>query len=334
MIRYIAGSALYSLILTAVIIVVSGYQLDPSGTYCFIPYSSIPGFSILYVAGIIGPISFLVYNVILTYLNITEAQRLLEELGIHEQAKGRYIHMAKKLGMFFFTTMTCYFPGIIAAFYEWTTGQYFPVPGSIVAGVSAYVLSSLLNPSLFFYLNVDLREKFWEKFGAPIYRLLGLKSLKPKTFSHTKLASRISSCAYHFLKPSASIHCESNATVSTGNKSMVSMGNRPEDEFIHWLSHDALAKIIKEHARKEYVMENFLFYEDAIAYRTKATAFVNTIKKIAAESIESSIQRVYASEDLQRDWRELETMANRIYCLYIEVRSYVFRFTAESMNFL
>jgi hypothetical protein len=329
-IRYIVGSFLYSLSLTVLIVGLSGVQLESSGTYCFIPFASHIGMSLAIVAGVCGPICFLVYNAVLTYLSITTAQQLLKELGIQEQAKGRYIHMAKKLVYFFITTMMCYSTAITATLYEWSTGQYFPAGGSLAAGMSAILLSSIVNPSLFFYLNVDLREKFWEKFGAPIYSLLGIKTMEPMKLSLNKLSRRLSSkpairrgsSVVPVAPGGESTHSNNTKSESASESSMKGLGSNAD--FVYWLSHEKLAPVIKEHARKEYVMENFLFYEDAMTYRSKATAFVKTVTKLALQSKENSINSVYASAELQQDWKELETIANRIYTLYIKVCSLTF----------
>jgi hypothetical protein len=253
---------------------------------------------------------------------------MLEELGIQEQAKGRYIHMAKKLGYFFVTTIGCYLTVLISAVYQWITRQYFPAGGSIAAAMSALLLSSIVNPTLFFYLNVDMREKFWEKFGAPIYRLLGITSTEPLRLSLNSRSSSVSLRKLGLRRPSI-VPCQSNANGLPSSKSInvdscssaLSGKGLPLADFVYWLSHEKLAPVIKEHARKEYAMENFLFYEDAMTYRSKGAAFVKTVTKLALQSKENSIKRVYASTELQQDWKELEMIANRIYTLYIKVCS-------------
>lgn len=266
--RYIAITALFSLILAVILIYVGGVQLDTSGSYCFIPFSSISSGCTLIIAGVLVQYTGLAYNAMVTYTTIMKAQRVLEDLGIHEQAKGRYIQMAKKLGIFFIATMTFYSIPIVSALYEWTTGQYFPATGSIAAGMSVTLLSSIVNPSLFFYLNVDLREKFWEKFGAPTYRLLGIKDVEP-----TKFFAGPSSMFSHIIplkRRKFQVHCDSKKVSS---ESAMSGKQEILSDYAYWLSHEKLAKAIKEFARKEYVTENFLFYEDAVGYRHKSFSF-------------------------------------------------------------
>jgi hypothetical protein len=278
--------------------------------------------------GILIPIGFLAYNAILTYLSIMKAQKLLQELGIQEQAKGRYIKMAKKLGYFFFTTMGCYAPALIATVYEWVTGQYFPAGGSIATGMSAILLSSIINPTLFFYLNVDLREKFWERFGAPIYSLLGIKTMEPMKLSLNKLSRRLSSkpairrgsSVAPLASGGESTHSNTKSE-SASESSMKGLGSNAD--FVHWLSHEKLAPVIKEHARKEYVMENFLFYEDAMTYRSKGSAIVKEVTKLLASDVDGvkSMQAVCGNESLHSDWKDLEVLANRVYTLYIKVNA-------------
>jgi hypothetical protein len=280
------------------------------------------------MAGIFGPIGFLFYNAILTYKSILKAQKLLQELGIQEQAKGRYVKMAKKLGFFFITTIMCYLAAVTATMYEWTTGQYFPAGGSIAAAISAIMLSSVINPSLFFYLNVDLREKFWEKFGAPVYRLLGIKTMEPMKISLHSMSKGLSSMRIlhkrSTIAPSLS-HANSNFSSirsdTMSDAAISSFSIAPNADFVYWLSNDKLAQVIKEHARKEYVMENFLFYEDAMTYRSKGSAIVKAVTKLRSTEIENdkAAQAVYSDTNVQQDWRELESLANRIYTLYIKV---------------
>lgn len=310
-INAIAAAFLYSVTVITIVIIVGGVQLESSGTLCSFPFASYAAAGIFGVVGVIGPLHFLLYNAYVTYRTITKAQKQLEALGIQEQAKSKYRQSAKKLGYFFITTITCYNVGTFTVAYEWSTGQYVPPAGSFAVEMSVLFLSCFINPSLFFHLNVDLREKFWEVVGVRLYRMFDLTLMEPVKLSFSKVSRRIS---LRHLRISSS-------SIFPVGKSEITDSYIDRDNFKFWLSDESLSKIIKDHARKEYVMENFLFYEDASLYRNKGTNILKIIRTLRETDtdVEKFCEALADMTQLNADWKDLETMANKLYTLYIQV---------------
>ena len=127
--------------------------------------STILASSLFFICGISLPLVIIVYHFLQVYLFIQKSQKLLISQNIESQAKGKYILMTKKMGIFIISFLVTSIPFIISALYEWITLTYPPPIIDAFAGDLGIGNSAIFNPLLLLYLNYELQEIFIDKYS-------------------------------------------------------------------------------------------------------------------------------------------------------------------------
>lgn len=289
-------TGLFSLALSfiSINIPVEGYTwgLESSGTYCFLNLRQVIPTTVYLQVGVFLPQFYLVYNVYTIRRDIKKSQTILKLHGIsYGQAKGHYVSMVLKLGYFVVGMCFAYCPTLISAIYAQSTNSYFPPALSALAGLLAITNSAFINPLLFFYLNVDLRENFMNKYEG--YVQFFTKFLFATSAKVYPLSSRVINV---------------RAKPTSGKENFVNY-----NDIEVWLQNPNLFESFKRYGQTNFCTENLAFYEDVIEYQSSGMETRDLVSRYF------NLQNEQNKKELLTKWKSLEAHANRIYLVYIKV---------------
>jgi hypothetical protein len=293
-ILWVIGSGLYGVTVSLGLVYnpFGGYGLVSSGTYCFIDRTKI-NIPVGFFFALIVPFTTLAYNLYHIHKAITASQRLLEAQNMVGQAKGHYTLMVKKLGYFLLSICICEMPTLVNYSIELFSGQNVEPDIAAIAGIFGFSNSSLINPILFIVLNIDIQEKLKEKYITKI------------TLAYTAFT--------HFIMRKYKTVLPENAGMSTKvSEPSVSVWNFDYESWELWATDELLKKAFHEYGKKEYVMENFSFYDDIRKFHDMH----DNKGKLRYEHGELVNAR---GEDFIAFWNEVNTFVNRLYVIYIKV---------------
>ena len=249
--KFVIYACLYAGLVTILSINVpgTGYQLDVTGTYCFVYIFPIESATIFGFLGVILPTMLLISNLYQVFIVIDEAQKKLSLQGIETQAKGRYVKMVKKLLIIILTILLCESGIVTSAIYTWSMKQYPPTMLSAVSGIMGLLGSNILNPLLFFYLNREMRQIFYNKYGF----LIDFMMCRKKPIKIHQQFSRNNSSDIHFYK--------------------------------HWFNVLMLKETLILYSKSNYTIENILFYD----YYHKLQTEIDFLKHLLLQLNENEI---------------------------------------------
>lgn len=297
-----SGLYSFSAIVLCVHLPTSSYGLDPAGTYCYMSFSSL-AIPVGFFMSMVIPFLFLSYNLYHIQKAIKASQKLLESQGMIGQAKGHYIHMVKKLGYFLLVIAICQGPTLLYLIYEAISREYPQPYITALSGILAVSNSSILNPILFIILNIDIQDRLYIKYISKFLTII--ESLRDEC-----LGKRL-----RLVFPQK-IDKIATATLSPSNNNDISI-NIDYSNWKVWVTDPVLKKSFHEYGKKEYVMENFSFYDDIVNYH----ALYDHYKAILQEEIEFSDNaiRLKDGRDFLLVWDEIGQYINRLYVIYIKV---------------
>lgn len=284
---YTFQSAVYSAILSTACIFLpyGGYQLNSSGTLCFIDFRT-PVASVSLFLGIIIPTAVMIYRYNKIWQNVTAAQMVLTRRGIKSKAKAKFHDRAKKMSFFIVTFFGCAIPILISAFYEWSTAQLSPDILSIIVGICLHI-TPLINPIVFILTNK--------------LEFLYIQKLFYKTEFYRKVRKSIMSVTRN--EPLKDTRAEPEILV-------VEVG-----EWKVWCDNADLLPSLERWSETHYVAESFLFYRDVVKFRDVAQHATNSILDVQSQTTHSKAAMLCGTAEAQD---QLHDLASLIYELYIQ----------------
>ena len=213
-----------------------------SGTWCFPSLVSPVSYIFLFILGVAFSLLFITHRVYRMYLVVIKAQKLLLSRGITSQAKGSYVKLVKNMCIFLITVMSSEVPGMIVAFYVWTTTE-FPPPVLDLLMLSFGLFGPFVfNPIMCYYLNYEIQIAFTKKYNSII------KSVQ-LIFENDRFKKVVVLYRRH-------------SRVDTNNSVQIDIFTIKDWKY--WLLDENLSKILFEYGNKNCSNENFLFYQEVL----------------------------------------------------------------------
>ena len=142
-----------------------GFQLQTSGTWTFINVNKPVCLVMIFFFASFIPQAFMMDRMNRAFKAIKTAQQQLKDKGITAQAKPKYVQMVINLHIFMASNLLCIIPVLGSSISQWVTGQHPPFYVDVISGGFVFLNSCIINPALFFYLNYEMQDAFWLKYG-------------------------------------------------------------------------------------------------------------------------------------------------------------------------